>query len=224
MTPRLLCASLCITAVVTALALLLGVPLARLLARLPRAVVRLIEILLILALLPVPTLLGIVIYRAILQNAQPWNLLHRLLPWMSSITLASAIGALAVSFPILLLLAIAAFRSVDKETVLAARTLGMRRSAIVWNVILPQARPGIVAGVVLCGARALGESTATAVTLAGSAAREGDLLQVLDAGIRSGGYLLIVLWIAGWLLIAGLVLLILRACSRRRGARSTRIR
>jgi molybdate transport system permease protein len=73
-----------------------------------------------------------------------------------------------VAMPFLVLTLEAGFRSVDRRLEEAARTLGASRTQVFRRVTLPAVRPSLVAGVVLCWARALGEFGAT-ITFAGNA-------------------------------------------------------
>src|SRR5205823_4475004 len=83
----------------------------------------------------------------------------------------TTLGAIAaetfVAMPFLVLTAEAGFRSSDRRLEEAARTLGAGRSTVFRRVTLPLARPSLVAGAVLCWARALGEFGAT-ITIAGN--------------------------------------------------------
>jgi molybdate transport system permease protein len=72
-----------------------------------------------------------------------------------------------VAMPFLVLTVEAAFRSADQRIEGAARTLGASRLHTFWRVTLPAVRPSLVAGAVLCWARALGEFGAT-ITFAGN--------------------------------------------------------
>jgi molybdate transport system permease protein len=72
-----------------------------------------------------------------------------------------------VAMPFLVLTLEAAFRSVDARLEDAARTLGASRWTVFRRVTLPLVRPSLVAGSVLCWARALGEFGAT-ITFAGN--------------------------------------------------------
>jgi molybdate transport system permease protein len=55
----------------------------------------------------------------------------------------------------------AAIENVDPTVENAARTLGSTEAQVIWRVTLPLARRGIIAGLVLGFARALGEFGAT---------------------------------------------------------------
>lgn len=172
-------------------------------------------VLLLLALIP-PAVAGLLTRRALSMDLPVLTTLQETLPAPCGMVIASAISAIIVSLPILLLFTAAALHRVDPETVLAARTLGMQNKAIRQRVILPQARPLLIPGVVLSLARAAGEATATAALLADPAYNRGDLMMTLMDAIRSGVYLRIYVWVAAWLLLAGLFLLLLHRCSKHR--------
>jgi len=74
---------------------------------------------------------------------------------------AAAVASAVVSFPLMYQSAKAAFAGVDISLEQAARTLGARELRIFLTVTLPLAWPGILAGLVLSFARALGEFGAT---------------------------------------------------------------
>lgn len=219
MVPGILCAGIGIAAVVTAIARLVGVPLAGLIARMPRSISLVMRAILFLFILPAPTLTGILVRRIYEWDAPVILLVRNALTMLRPVTVASGVGAGIVSFPILVLFTAAALRRVDPETVLAAQTLGMKNSVIHRKVVLPQARSGIVNGTVLCCVRALGESMATAAALADPDMWTGDLLSVLISSIDSGAYACACLYVAGWLLVGGLVLLLYHLLLRRRAGK-----
>jgi molybdate transport system permease protein len=74
---------------------------------------------------------------------------------------------LPFSMPFLVLTVEAGLRAADPRYEDAAATLGASRSMIFRRITLPHAGPSIIAGAVLCWARALGEFGAT-VTFAGN--------------------------------------------------------
>ena len=74
---------------------------------------------------------------------------------------AAAIASAVVGLPLMVQSARAAIASVDQVLENAARTLGSSELEILWRVTLPLARRGIIAGLILGGARALGEFGAT---------------------------------------------------------------
>lgn len=80
---------------------------------------------------------------------------------------AAVIAATVVSFPLVFKAARAAFETVDAQLEDAARTLGISEWAVFFRVSLPLAWRGILAGLLLSFARALGEFGAT-LMVAGS--------------------------------------------------------
>ena len=81
---------------------------------------------------------------------------------------AMAIAAALMGLPLFVRTARLAIESVDPGLEKAARTLGAGKLATFFSITLPLARPGIIAGAILCFARALGEFGATAMVSAGS--------------------------------------------------------
>ncbi|HJE64979.1 MAG TPA: ABC transporter permease subunit, partial [Alcaligenes faecalis] len=79
----------------------------------------------------------------------------------------AVIAATVVAFPMILKAARAAFEDVDPRLENAASVLGLKPLAIFFRVSLPLAARGIMAGVLLAFARALGEFGAT-LMIAGS--------------------------------------------------------
>lgn len=79
----------------------------------------------------------------------------------------AVIAATIVAFPLVFKPARAAFESVDGQLLEAARVLGLPELSVFFRVTLPLAWRGILAGVLLAFARALGEFGAT-LMVAGS--------------------------------------------------------
>lgn len=80
---------------------------------------------------------------------------------------ACVIAACVVSLPLMYQNVKSAFQSVNKTYELAAQTLGSSQWRIFRTVVFPLARPGIVSGIILTFARAMGEFGAT-LMLAGN--------------------------------------------------------
>jgi molybdate transport system permease protein len=163
LTLSLVCASLA-----TAVCLVLGVPLAWLLARsdLPgRGVLR--------ALVTVPLVLPPVVGGvALLLVLGRRGIVGRYLDGWFGISLpfttpGVVVAEAFVAMPFLVISVEGALRGADPRYEEAAATLGASRWLTFRRVTLPSIAPGIVAGTVLCWARALGEFGAT-ITFAGN--------------------------------------------------------
>lgn len=80
---------------------------------------------------------------------------------------ATVIAAIVVSFPMMYRTSRAAFEQIDINILFAARTLGLSEFKIFYKIAIPMAMPGIIGGLVLSFARAIGEFGAT-LMLAGN--------------------------------------------------------
>jgi molybdate transport system permease protein len=128
----------------------------------------LIDAVLTLPMVMPPTVLGY--YLLVIIGTQgplgAWLLRHfglRLIfTWQGAV-----IAATVVSFPLVFKAARAAFETVDPQLEDAARSLGVSEAALFFRVSLPLAWRGILAGLLLAFARALGEFGAT-LMVAGS--------------------------------------------------------
>jgi len=80
---------------------------------------------------------------------------------------ATVIASTVVAFPLMYKTALGAFKQIDHNLIACARTLGASEWTIFWRVLLPLAKPGLLAGTLLTFARALGEFGAT-LMLAGA--------------------------------------------------------
>lgn len=152
----------------TAINLVLGVAAGYALAR-SRFVGRdLLDALLTLPMVLPPTVLGY--YLLVLVGRRGWlgGWLHEtfgiqlIFTWQGAVIAASL-----VAFPLVMKAARAAFEGVDTRLEQAARVLGLSEAAVFFRVTLPMAWHGILAGVLLAFARALGEFGAT-LMVAGS--------------------------------------------------------
>src|SRR6059036_770872 len=160
--------SLRVAVLATVVNALVGVPLAYLLARRRFAGKALLDLLVTLPLVLPPTVTGY--YLIILLGRRGWlgAPVYALSGWSVAFTwYAAVIAATVMALPLLVRTARAAIESVDRELEKAALTLGRSEWRTALEVTLPLARNGIVAGLVLAFARALGEFGAT-LMLAGN--------------------------------------------------------
>jgi len=160
--------SLKVAGCATAINLLLGTAAGFALARWRFPGRELLDALLTLPMVLPPTVLGY--YLLVLLGKRGWlgGWLHEQL----GITLifswqGAVIAASVVALPLVLKSARAAFEGVDPQLERAARVLGLSEAAVFMRVSLPLAWRGILAGVLLAFARALGEFGAT-LMVAGS--------------------------------------------------------
>ncbi|HEU4332261.1 MAG TPA: ABC transporter permease [Lapillicoccus sp.] len=158
---------ICATAA-TAVSLVVGVPLAWVLARARSRGVPFLRALVTLPLVLPPVVGGV----ALLMAFGRMGLVGRSLDLWFGFTLPfTTLGVIVaetfVAMPFLVVTVEGAFRSLDRGYEEAAATLGASRFTTFRRVTLPLVGPSLVAGGVLCWARALGEFGAT-ITFAGN--------------------------------------------------------
>lgn len=149
------------TCVSSSVVLLLGTPLAWLLARSRGKLGRAVELVVQLPIVIPPAVAGIALLLAFGNRGLFAGWLY---PAQSSIpfsTLAVVFAEVFVAAPFFLQGAISAFRRIDDDLLLVARTLGASPGRILMRVAIPIAAPGLAAAATMSWARALGEFGAT---------------------------------------------------------------
>lgn len=160
--------SLKVAGCATAIDLVLGVAVGWLLARKRFPGRDLLDTLLTLPMVLPPTVLGYYLLVVLGRNGWLGAWLHQqfginlIFSWQGAV-----IAATVVAFPLVFKPARAAFEAVDGQLEQAARVLGLSEAALFFRITLPLAWRGILAGLLLAFARALGEFGAT-LMVAGS--------------------------------------------------------
>jgi molybdate transport system permease protein len=160
--------SLLTASLATVFCLLLGVPLAWLLARVEFPGRRIVRALVTVPLVLPPVVGGVALLLAFGRRGFVGSWLDSTFGITLPFTTTGVVVAEAfVAMPFLVIAVEGALRGADTRYEEAAATLGARRWTTFTHVTLPLVAPGIVAGAVLCWARALGEFGAT-ITFAGN--------------------------------------------------------
>jgi molybdate transport system permease protein len=152
----------------TGIAIVLGVPLAWVQARVPYPGRRIVRAVTLLPMVLPPVVGGIALLLAFGRRGLVGEPLDRVGVHLPFHVLGAIAAETFVAMPFLVLTVEAAFRSADRRFEDAARTLGASRLSVFRRVTVPTIRPSLIAGAVLCWARALGEFGAT-ITFAGNA-------------------------------------------------------
>ncbi|WP_454763012.1 molybdate ABC transporter permease subunit [Cupriavidus campinensis] len=98
----------------------------------------------------------------------------------------AVLASTVVAFPLVLKSARAAFEGVDHQLENAARVLGVSEAGIFFRVTLPLALRGILAGVLLAFARALGEFGATLMIAGNLPGRTQTLSVAIYEAVQAG--------------------------------------
>lgn len=154
--------SLQVAGLSTAICLAVGLPLAWLLARRRFRGRELVAALTTLPLVLPPTVVGYYVLVTLGRQTALGRFLQDELGIRLTFTWpGAAIAASVVALPLLVRAAQAGFESVDPQLEKVAFTLGRSRLRVFLTVTLPLAGPGVMAGVALAFARAMGEFGAT---------------------------------------------------------------
>ena len=121
--------------------------------------------------------------------------------------LGCIIDATVIAFPLMYRNARAAYEQVDEDLIYAAKTLGMSNTKIFWRIVLPNAKHGIIAGIVLTFARAMGEYGATAMLAGNIPGKTGTISQRIAMVVQNGDYMDAGFWV-GILLIVSFIVII----------------
>ncbi len=120
--------------------------------------------------------------------------------------LGCILAATVISLPLMYQNARAAFEGVDKNIIYSARTLGLSEKTIFYQVLLPTSRPSLLAGSILCFARAMGEYGATSMIAGNIQGRTSTISQTIAMVINDGNYLKAGIWV-GIVLIMSFIII-----------------
>jgi len=152
----------------TALSCLVGIPLAWLLAREVLPATNVLRAFVIVPLLLPPVVSGVALLAAFGRRGSIGGVLYSAFGIQLPFTTAGVVLAEAfVAMPFLIITLEGGFRSLDRRYEDAAMTLGASSWTVFRRITLPLVGPSLIAGAVLCWARALGEFGAT-ITFAGN--------------------------------------------------------
>ena len=147
--------------VATVLAACLGILVARRMITYRGKARGLIDGILTLPLVLPPTVVGFLLLLLLGKNSPVGQFLDQLGVSIIFTWTAAVIAATVVAFPLMYKTVLGSFEQVDLTLISSARTLGASEWRIFWQILLPLAWPGVLAGTVLAFARALGEFGAT---------------------------------------------------------------
>lgn len=138
-----------------------GTPLAWWLAHSSGGLTRVIATLIELPIVLPPAVVGVALLEVFGRSGIFGDTLNALGWQIPFTTLAVVLAQIVIASPFYVQSATAAFRRVDSDLLLVARTLGQSRTGALLRVAIPIALPGLLGGAALAWARALGEFGAT---------------------------------------------------------------
>ena len=157
--------SLRIAAISSVIVFFTGILAAYYIARLPRAVKGVLDVILTLPMVLPPTVIGYFLL-VIFSAQRPVGAffaqfgIRFVTTWYGGV-----LAAALIAFPLMYRTARGAFEGFDQTLEYSGRTLGLKNTYIFWRIRMPACRQGILAGIVLAFARALGEFGATTMLI-----------------------------------------------------------
>lgn len=186
-------------------------------AKLPRAMKGILDVLLTLPMVLPPTVCGYLLL-ILLGPKRPLGIflaqfgIQFAMTWYGGI-IASAV----VAFPLMYRTARGAFEGFDQTLKYSGQTLGLSNTYIFWRIQMPACKQGILAGMVLAFARALGEYGATSMFIGYVPGRTATISTTVYQFWRTNDEAGAFFWVMVNLVISTVVLLIVNMLERKSG-------
>ena len=199
--------SIRIALIASVLVFFLGIALAYNVARLPRLLKGVLDVVLTLPLVLPPTVCGWFLL-VVFGMRRPLGMflanlgIKFVMTWYGGI-----LAAAVVAFPLMYRTARGAFESFDERLAWSGRTLGLSEPYIFWRIRMPFCKQGIIAGVVLAFARALGEYGATTMLIGYTPGKTATISTTVYQMWRTNNDAAAVKWVLINLAISAVVLL-----------------
>lgn len=160
-----------------------------------------------------PTVLGFFLLLLFGKNGPMGKLLALMdksiiFTWSSTV-----IAATVVAFPMMYRSARSAFEQIDINLISAAKTLGLSNWKIFYKIAIPLAWPGIIGGLVLSFARALGEFGATLMIAGNIPGKTQTMPLAIFFEVQAMDYKGAMLWVMTIVAISVVMILILNKWS-----------
>jgi len=208
--------SLQVAAVSTCFVVFFGTCAAYILARKNFRGKELLDIFFTLPLVLPPTVTGYYLIILFGRNGFLGRYLYNLTGWSVMFTwYAAVLASFVVALPLMIKTTRAAIESVDKNLINASYTLGHSELKTVFKIILPLSRRGIVAGMVLSFARAMGEFGATLMVAGNIPGRTDTMPLAIYSSASSGDWTKANIMVILFTLISGGFLFIANRFSKR---------
>lgn len=160
-----------------------------------------------------PTVLGFFLLLLFGKNGPMGKLLQLMDTSIIFTWSATVIAAVVVAFPMMYRSSRSAFEQIDNNLISAAKTLGLSNWKIFYKIAIPLAWPGIIGGVVLSFARALGEFGATLMIAGNIPGKTQTMPLAIFFKVQAMDYKGAMLWVMTIVAISVVMILILNRWS-----------
>ena len=213
--------SLRIALISTTIIFFVGIFAAYYISKAPRIMKGILDVFFTLPLVLPPTVVGYLLLRVLgpKRILGSWALsvlgLRLTMTWWSAI-----FSTMVVIFPLMYRTARGAFESFDKTLEYSAQSLGLSNTYIFWRIRMPYCKQGILAGMVLSFARALGEYGATSMIAGYTPGRTATISTTVYQLWRTNDDSLAFRWVLINLAISFVVLLAVNLLEKKESHRS----
>lgn len=208
--------SLRIAAISTFVIFFAGIFAAYYIAKLPRLVKGVLDVILTMPLVLPPTVVGYLLLRIFgpKRIIGAWVLetfgIKMVMTWWSAI-----FATVVVIFPLMYRTVRGAFESFDETLAYSGQTLGLSNTFIFWRIRMPYCRQGVLAGMVLAFARALGEYGATSMIAGYTPGKTATISTTVYQLWQTNNDALAYQWVIVNMIISAVVLLAVNMLERR---------
>ena len=210
--------SLRIAAISAVFVFFLGITAAYYIAKCPRIIKGILDVIFTLPLVLPPTVVGYLLLMLLGPKRPVGSFFNSLFYVRLTMQWWSAIFAvIIIVFPLMYRTARGAFESFNENLASAGKTLGLSNTYIFWHIRIPCCKKGIIAGVVLSFARALGEYGATSMIAGYTPGRTATISTEVYQLWRIGSDELAFKWVMINIAISALVLLIINMLEKPTG-------
>ncbi len=207
--------SLRIAAIASVAIFFLGIAAAYYIAKCPRVIKGILDVILTLPLVLPPTVVGYLLLLLLGPKRPVGAFFYENFDLRLTMQWWSAIFAVAVViFPLMYRTARGAFENFDENLASAGRTLGLSNTYIFWRIRVPACKQGIISGVVLSFARALGEYGATSMIAGYTPGKTATVSTAVYNLWRTGNDALAFKWVLINIAISAVVLLCVNLVER----------
>lgn len=208
--------SLRIAAIASAVVFFLGIAAAYQIAKLPKILKGILDVIFTLPLVLPPTVVGYLLLLILGPRRAVGSFYYETFGVRLTMNWWSAVFAvLVVVFPLMYRTARGAFESFDENLASAGRTLGLSNTYIFWRIRIPYCKQGIIAGVVLSFARALGEYGATSMIAGYTPGKTATISTAVYQLWRTGNDELAFKWVLINIAISAAVLLVINLLEKK---------
>ena len=125
---------------------------------------------------------------------------------------ATVVSAAAVSCPLMYKTVKASFEQLDADMLDAARSLGVSERRIFFNIMLPCAKFGIIAGLILAFTRSLGEFGATIILAGNIPGQTQTMSTAIYSAIQANDFEQAVYWTAALIVFSIFFVIAMNCC------------